>query len=300
MDDYVRLGLRAALDAVTSIVPNQKVHAVGYCIGGTLLSIGAAALAGAGDERISTISLFAAQTDFSEPGELGVFITPGQLSMLEQMMQQKGVLESGQMGSAFAMMRAAELIWAPAVNTYLRGQRESINDLMAWNADGTRMPCRMHSEYLSRLYLRNELATGAFTVAGQPVDLKSLTVPMFVVGTETDHVAPWRSVYKVGGLARSSDYTFLLTSGGHNAGIISGPSHPKRRHRTLHTSDANSPVSADEYLTSAEQHDGSWWPSWQHWLAIHSPSARTAPPDIGNAAAGYAVLRDAPGDYVRG
>jgi polyhydroxyalkanoate synthase subunit PhaC len=204
------------------------------------------------------------------------------------------------MGSAFAMMRAAELIWAPAVNTYLRGQRESINDLMAWNADGTRMPCRMHSEYLSKLYLRNELAAGTFTAEGKTVDLKSLTVPMFIVGTETDHVAPWRSVYKVGGLARSADYTFLLTSGGHNAGIISGPVHPKRRHRTLHTTNADSPVSADGFLETAVQHDGSWWPTWHSWLAAHSPMPRIAPPSLGNAAAGYAVVLDAPGEYVRG
>jgi polyhydroxyalkanoate synthase len=300
MDDYVRLGLRAALDAVTRIVPDRKVHAVGYCIGGTLLSIGAAALAGEGDTRIGSISLFAAQTDFSEPGELAVFITPQQLSMLETMMRQKGVLESEQMGSAFAMMRASELIWAPAVNTYLRGQRESLNDLMAWNADGTRMPCQMHSEYLTRLYLHNELAGGSFTVDGKPVDLKTLTVPMFVVGTETDHVAPWRSVYKAGALVRSGDYTFLLTSGGHNAGIISGPSHPKRRHRTLLSTAPGAPPSADDFQQSAERHEGSWWPTWQRWIAAHSDNGQTAPPAMGNADAGYAPLRDAPGEYVQG
>jgi polyhydroxyalkanoate synthase len=300
LDDYVRLGLRAALDAVTTIVPNLPVHTVGYCIGGTLLSIGAAALARAGDTRIGSMTLLAAQTDFSEPGELSVFISPSQLSMLETMMNRQGVLQSDQMGMAFGLLRSADLLWTPAVNTYLRGKRDSINDLMSWNADGTRMPSRMHSEYLTRLYLRNELAGGAFTVEGQAVDLHALTVPMFVVGTETDHVAPWRSVYKVRGLTQSSDYTFLLTSGGHNAGIISGPVHPKRSHRTLHLSDATTQVSADAYLDTATLHPGSWWPTWQQWLAEHSSERRVAPPVMGNAAGGYSILRDAPGEYIRG
>ncbi len=165
MDDYLRLGLRAGLDAVHAIVPGQRIHAVGYCIGGTLLTIGAAALARAGDTRIGSITLFAAQTDFSEPGELSLFISPGQLATLEAQMQRDGVLKSESMGAAFALLRGNDLIWAPAVNQYLRGRRPQLNDLMAWNADGTRMPCRMHSEYLKRLYLHNELAAGRFTVA---------------------------------------------------------------------------------------------------------------------------------------
>jgi polyhydroxyalkanoate synthase subunit PhaC len=300
LDDYVRLGLRAALDAVAAIVPGQRVHAVGYCIGGTLLSIGAAALAGAGDARIATLTLFASLTDFSDPGELSLFITPNQLTALQAQMQRDGVLSSESMGSAFALLRASELIWAPAVNQYLRGQRGTVNDLMAWNADGTRMPCRMHSEYLTRLYLHNELAAGRFTVEGTPVDLRSLTVPMFVVGTETDHVVPWRSALKTRGLTRSSDFSFLLTSGGHNAGIVSGPVNPRRHHRLLHWSDAETSSNPEQFLAAAERHDGSWWPTWQQWLAAHSPAGRIAPPPLGNADAGYPPLADAPGTYVRG
>jgi polyhydroxyalkanoate synthase len=300
MDDYVEWGLIAALDAVSAIIPNRRVHAVGYCIGGTLLSIGAAALARQGDERIGTISLFAAQTDFSEPGELSVFISPSQLALLDSIMHQQGVLESERMVGAFALLRSSDLIWAPAIDNYLRGQRAQPNDLMAWNADGTRMPCRMHSEYLDRLYLHNELAKGSFSVAGEPICLSDLKVPMFVVGTETDHVAPWKSVYKVRALTQSSDYTFVLTSGGHNAGIISGPSHPRRHQRTLHLSDASTQVSAEQFLESAERQAGSWWPSWAHWLAAHSQPERYTLPRIGNAEAGYAPLRAAPGEYVRG
>ena len=163
MDDYLRLGLRAALDAVSAIVPGRGIHAVGYCIGGTLLAIGAAQLARAGDARIACVTLLAAQTDFSEPGELAVFISPNQLAALEVQMQRDGVLRSENMAAAFALLRASDLIWAPAINQYVRGQRAPLNDLMAWNADGTRMPCRMHGEYLTRLYLNNELSSGRFT-----------------------------------------------------------------------------------------------------------------------------------------
>jgi polyhydroxyalkanoate synthase len=231
MEDYVTKGFRAALDAVTSVVPNRKVHSVGYCIGGTLLSIGAALLAHERDERLASITLFAAQADFSEPGELAYFINANQLAMLEATMYKKGVLESAQMGGAFALLRSRDLVWQPIINNYLKGQRDTMIDLMAWNADGTRMPYRMHTEYLNRLYLNNELATNKFSLNGQLITLSDISVPMFVVGTETDHVAPWTSVYKIGNLVRSDDYSFLLTSGGHNAGIIAGPVHPKRHFR---------------------------------------------------------------------
>ena len=231
MDDYLRKGVYAALDAVNAIVPDRDVHAVGYCIGGTLLSIAAAALADWGDTRIKDITLFAAQTDFSEPGELSLYISPAQVEMLEALMYKEGVLDSKQMGGAFTMLRAHDLLWQPAVKTYLKGERDGMIDLMAWNADGTRMPWKMHTEYLVGLYLNNDLAQGRFKVEGETVSLKDIRVPMFVVGTETDHVAPWKSVYKVSGLTSSPEFTFLLTSGGHNAGIISGPVHPKRRHR---------------------------------------------------------------------
>ena len=167
MDDYLRLGLRAALDAVTAIVPARRVHMVGYCIGGTLLSIGAAALAREGDTRVASVTLFAAQTDFSEPGELAVFISPNQLAMLRLLMQRDGVLASERMSMACALLRAGDLLCTPVINQYIRGERGSMNDLMAWNADGTRMPCRMHGEYLTRLYLNNELATASYRLERQ-------------------------------------------------------------------------------------------------------------------------------------
>jgi polyhydroxyalkanoate synthase len=299
MDDYLRLGVESAVDAVSAIVPRRKIHAVGYCIGGTLLSIAAAGFAAKGDTRLASVTLLAAQTDFSEPGELSVFISPAQLDMLEAAMSRTGVLKSEQMGAAFSMLRSRDLLWTPAVNTYLRGKRDQPNDLMAWNADGTRMPCRMHSEYLRQLYLNNSLAKGEFIAEGRRVDLADIRLPMFVVGTETDHVAPWKSVYKVRALTRSPDFTFLLTSGGHNAGIVSGPVHPRRRHRVRTGSTDRDTENAEAWLESTAPVPGSWWPVWERWLQEHSSTKRVAPPKIGAAKKGYAAIGDAPGDYVR-
>jgi polyhydroxyalkanoate synthase len=298
MDDYVQLGFKDALQVVNEIVPGRKVHAVGYCIGGTLLSIGAALLGGQHDERLASITLLAALTDFAEPGELSVFISPSQLAMLEAVMSKAGVLDSSRMAAAFTMLRSRDLLWTPAVDNYIRGERSKPNDLMAWNADGTRMPWRMHSEYLDRLYLKNELAGGQFTIGGEAVDFKDIRVPMFVVGTETDHVAPWKAVYKVRQLTRSSDYTFLLTSGGHNAGIVSGPVHPKRRYRVLswpNTTDTRTP---EDWVTAAPLSHGSWWPEWQRWLAGHSAPQQQPPPRLGRPDSGELALEEAPGRYV--
>lgn len=299
MDDYLRLGVRASVEAVAAIVPRRQIHSVGYCIGGTLLSIAAASFAAQGDAQLASITLLAAQTDFSEPGELSVFISPAQLDMLEAAMNRTGVLKSEQMGAAFSMLRSRDLLWTPAVNTYIRGKRDEPNDLMAWNADGTRMPCRMHAEYLRQLYLNNALARGEFVAEGRRIDLGDIRLPMFVVGTETDHVAPWRSVYKVRGLTRSGDYTFLLTSGGHNAGIVSGPSHPRRRHRVRTWCDDTDSLSAESWLETTAPVQGSWWPVWGRWLAQHSAAERTIPPEVGSPKAGYPPLGEAPGDYVR-
>jgi polyhydroxyalkanoate synthase len=280
-------------------VPRHKIHAVGYCIGGTLLTIGAAALARDRVDRLASITMFAAQVDFSEPGELAFFINPSQLAMLEATMHRKGVLESRQMAGAFAMLRAQDLLWQPMVNSYLKGQRAPMMDLMAWNADGTRMPWRMHSEYLYRLYLDNELATNRFPVDGELIRLSDISVPMFVVGTESDHVAPWKSVYKVDNLVRSDDLTFLLTSSGHNAGIVCGPVNPKRHYRMRTRRLADPHLAPDDWVEAAAKHEGSWWPAWQQWLAEHSASKKIKPPPMGATGKGYRVIEDAPGQYVR-
>ena len=299
MDDYVRQGFLAALDAVTAIVPQQKVHALGYCIGGTILYIAASALAAAGDKRLATLTFLAAQADFSEPGELSLFISPSQIEMLEAVMHKAGVLESSNMGGAFALLRSQDLLWTPGINSYVRGKRDEPNDLMAWNADGTRMPWRMHTEYLTRLYLRNELARGEFTFEGKALDLSKLSLPMFVLGTETDHVAPWQSVYKARALTSSKDYTFLLTSGGHNAGIVTGATHPRRRYRVSTWRDRTTNPEPTDWLRDTMPEQGAWWPVWDRWLTDHSSAKLVKPPKLGAAAAGYAVVGDAPGEFVR-
>jgi polyhydroxyalkanoate synthase len=296
MDDYRRLGVMTALDAVNAIVPGRKVHATGYCLGGTLLSIAAAAMARAGDDRLASVTLLAAQTDFSEPGELALFIDPSQMHFLESMMWNRGYLSADQMAGAFSLLRSNDLIWSRLVHDYLMGGRTPMIDLMAWNADSTRMPYRMHAEYLRRLYLGNELAAGSLIVDGRPAALQNIRAPMFVVGTERDHVAPWHSVYKIHYLT-DTDVTFALTNGGHNAGIVSDPGRPGRRFRIATKRVTDPCLGADEWALAAKARDGSWWTEWTRWLAAHSASERVAPPAMG-ASNGYSPIADAPGTYV--
>jgi polyhydroxyalkanoate synthase len=296
MDDYRRLGVMDALEAVSAVVPEAKIHAVGYCLGGTLLAIAAAAMARNGDERIESLSFFAAQTDFTEPGELQLFIDDSQLTFIEDMMWEQGFLETKQMAGAFQLLRSNDLIWSRLVRDYLMGERMPMIDLMAWNADATRMPYKMHSQYLRRLYLNNDLAEGRYLVDGRPVVLTDIRAPVFVVGTESDHVAPWRSAFKIH-LLTDTQVTFLLTIGGHNAGIVSEPGRPHRRYRVTTRSATDRYLDPETWFESVAPKDGSWWPEWVAWLDDHSGAPRQAP-EMGAAELGYAPLYEAPGVYV--
>jgi len=296
MDDYLERGLMESLAAVQAIVPRHPVHAVGYCLGGTLLAIGAAALAREGDEALASMTLFAAQTDFTEPGELALFIDESQVSFLDDVMWDRGYLESSKMAGAFQLLRSYDLIWSRMVQDYLLGDRAPMNDLMAWNADTTRLPYRMHSQYLRRLFLQNDLAGGRYPVDGRPVSLNDIHAPIFMVGTRTDHVAPWRSVYKLH-LLTDAEITFVLTSGGHNAGIVSEPGHAHRSYQSMLRPTEGRYLDPDSYLADAPMHDGSWWPAWQAWLAAHS-GPRIKPPTLGKPGSVYAAQADAPGAYV--
>lgn len=296
MDDYLKLGVFAALDAVNAIAPGRRVHAAGYCLGGTLLAIAAAAMARDGDARLASMTLFAAQTDFCEPGELGLFIDEAQVSLLEAQMEQTGYLRASQMAGAFQMLRSYDLLWSRLVGEYLLGDRAPLNDLMAWNADATRMPARMHSQYLRHLFLNDDLSEGRYPVNGKPVALNDIDLPIFVVGTLTDHVAPWRSVYKLHHLTEA-ELTFVLTSGGHNAGIVSPPANSHRRFQMQTRHIGETSAAPDDWLASAPTTDGSWWPAWHAWLIAHaSSSTAVKPPKIGIP--GSQPLADAPGTYV--
>ncbi|HQE39035.1 MAG TPA: alpha/beta fold hydrolase [Zoogloea sp.] len=294
MEDYLELGFFAALDAIEAIVPGSKVHATGYCLGGTLLAIANAAMARDGDARLASMTLFCAQTDFTEPGELALFIDEGEVSLLEAQMQETGYLSAGQMAGAFQLLRSYDLMWSRMVGEYLMGERAPMNDLMAWNADTTRMPARMHSEYLRQLFLNDALSEGRYRVGGRPVSLTDIHTPSFCVATFSDHVAPWRSVHKLHYLT-TAELHFVLTSGGHNAGIVSEPGRSHRYFQALERPAGGNYIPPDEWLTLAPRHEGSWWPEWSTWLAAHSGSP-VAPPPMG--ADGYPPLADAPGSYV--
>jgi polyhydroxyalkanoate synthase subunit PhaC len=280
---------------VGRVVPDQKIHAVGYCLGGTLLSIAAAVMARDGDGRLASVTLLAAQTDFTEAGEIMMLIGESQVAFLEDLMWGQGFLDGRQMAGAFQMLRSNDLIWSHLVHDYLLGERQPLSDLMAWNADATRMPYRMHSEYLRKLFLNNELAEGRFEAGGQPVALVDIAAPIFAVGTERDHVAPWCSTYKIH-LQVKTEVTYLLTSGGHNAGIVSEPGHPGRKYRVATKRRNDSYRDPDRFL-AVESKDGSWWPELIAWLIDHSGSP-TGPPCMGAGQAGYPPLEDAPGSYV--
>ena len=279
MEDYLRLGALDALKAVrTLIVPERRVNAVGYCLGGTLLSIAAAFLAREGGAALNSVTLLAAQTDFTEAGELMLFIDDSELNYLEDIMWDQGYLDGKQMAGMFQLLRSNDLIWSRLVREYLMGQRSPMVDfdLMAWNADTTRMPYRMHSEYLRRLFLNNDLFEGRYQVDGRPVVLSDIRAPIFAVTTEADHVAPWRSVYKIN-LVSDTDVTFVLTSGGHNAGVVSEPGHRHRYFRVLDRLSGEMYVDPDTWYLNNPSTDGSWWPVRAEWLEHRSAGRAAAP-----------------------
>ena len=296
LDDYRVKGVLAALDAVTAICAAPKVHAVGYCLGGTLLTIAAAAMARDHDDRLATITLLAAQTDFTEAGELQLFTNESQLAFLEDAMWAQGYLDTKQMAGAFQMLRANDLVWSTLIRRYYLGEEAHPNDMMSWNQDATRMPYMMHAQYLRGMFLNNDLAEGRFLAGGRKISIADIHVPMFVIGTETDHIAPWRSVYKIQQI-NPGEITFVLTSGGHNAGVVSEPGHKGRHFCYSHHRPGDLHVPPEEWHLQAQCEEGSWWPLWSSWLGERS-GAPANPPQLGAPQGGYPPIEPAPGQYI--
>lgn len=300
MQDYLDSGLFAALEQVGQLTHKNAVHAVGYCLGGTLTAIAAAEMANEHAKdfydhlpALQTVTLLAAQTDFSEPGELGLFIDESQIAMLDAQMWEQGYLTGEQMTGSFQLLNSRDLVWSKIMREYQLGTRTSPNDLMSWNADTTRMPYRMHSEYLKHLFLHNDLAEGRYEVHGHAIALNDIRIPIYVVGTARDHVSPWCSVYKIHVLT-GAPIDFVLASGGHNAGIVSEPGHVHRSYQYLNGNQRGlSYQQPGDWLQAAITHEGSWWTHWQAWLAAHSGAS-----SVKAVAVEDRDLGRAPGSYI--
>ena len=310
MQDYLSSGVLAAMAAARASSGAARLHTMGYCLGGTFLAMAAAAigrltrrkkgqrtakeeaLIPADLPELASVILLAAQTDFSEPGELGVFIDEAQLATLRESMNQRGYLSGKQMGGSFVYLASRGLLWGRNTRRYLLGEDDASFDLMSWNADTTRLPARMHSEYLNSLFLNNALAAGQYRFAGSTLALMDIQAPMMVVATTRDHVSPWKSVYKVH-LQTDTHVTFVLAEGGHNAGIVSEPGRPRRSYQLGSVEDNTGWIDPDEWKAQAPVEQGSWWVAMHDWIAARSGQPVAATPIPAKQA-----LCDAPGTYV--
>ncbi len=290
-EDYMREGLLAALDAMEQATGEREANVIGYCLGGTLLAATLAYLTAKRDRRIKSATFFVTMVDFTEAGELSVFIDEEQLHALEERMEKKGYLEARDMHTTFNMLRANDLIWSFVVNNYLLGKSPFPFDLLYWNADSTRMPAAMHSFYLRKMYQENLLARpGGITLGGVPIDLRKVKTPAFLLSTRDDHIAPWRSTYAATQLY-SGPVKFVLSASGHIAGVVNPPG-SKYGHWE---NDANPPT-AEAWLAGATQHADSWWPVWERWIAKYAGGEVAArQPGDGK----LTPIEDAPGSYVR-
>jgi polyhydroxyalkanoate synthase subunit PhaC len=291
-DDYMLEGPLAALDAVEKATGAREVNFIGYCLGGTLLGATLAYLTHKQQEkRVASATFFVSLLDFSQPGELGVFIDEEQVASLERKMNQRGYLEGSEMAGTFNLLRANDLVWSFVINNYLMGKDPFPFDLLYWNADSTRMPARMHSFYLRNMYIKNLLGVpGGIELAGVPVDLSKVTLPAYFISTVEDHIAPWKTTYKgakyLGGATR-----FVLGGSGHIAGIVNPPAAKKYHYWT----NDQLPASADDWFAGATQRPGSWWEDWQRWIEPHGGGK--APARIPGEGA-LRALEDAPGSYA--
>jgi len=291
-EDYMKEGILDALTAIEAATGERAVNAIGYCLGGTLLSSTLAWMAAQGDDRIKSATFFVTLMDFRESGELNVFIDEEQIKALEDKMNKRGFLEGSEMATTFNMLRANDLIWSFVVNNYLLGNDPFPFDLLYWNADSTRMPAKMHSFYLRNMYQDNKLSQpGGISLAGTPIDLSKVKVPAYFISTREDHIAPWRATYR-GTKLLGGENRFVLAASGHIAGVVNPPEGGKYSH-WLNT---ELPEDPETWFQGATEIAGSWWPDWQRWItALDKRMVKAREPGDGK----LAVLEDAPGSYVK-
>jgi polyhydroxyalkanoate synthase subunit PhaC len=291
-EDYVREGPIAALDAIEKATGEDEVHAIGYCVGGTMLSVALAAMAAWGDKRIVSATLFAAQVDFTYAGDLKVFVDEEQVKAIEQRMAQQGFLEATSMADVFNLLRSNDLIWPYVINNYLKGKAPFPFDLLYWNSDATRLPAANHSFYLRNCYLDNNLSKGMVKIADTPIDLKAIKIPIYNLATREDHIAPPKSVL-LGSKFFGGPVRFVLSGSGHIAGVVNPPGRQKYQYWT-----GPRPRGADldKWLAKAKEHPGSWWPDWLTWLKKQGAGEVPARVPGGGA---LKPLEDAPGSYVK-
>ncbi len=291
-DDYLQQGVIQAIDVAQRISASKTVNALGFCIGGTLLSSALAVLGARNDRSVTSLTLLATMLDFAEPGDIGVYVTPEFLAMNEAAFMCGQRIKGSQLAGAFASLRANDLVWRYVINNYLQGRTPAAFDLLHWNGDSTNMPGPMYVYYLREMYLRNRLREhDALTMLGEPVDLARIRCPAYVFATRDDHIVPWKSAWRSTSLL-GGDMTFVLGASGHIAGVVNPPEPPRRNYWV----NARLTDDADDWLARAQKIDGSWWPNWSAWLAKHAGGTRPAPRRTGSAA--LPPLGPAPGDYV--
>jgi polyhydroxyalkanoate synthase len=291
-DEYMREGPLAALDAIATITGEKKVHAIGYCVGGTLLAITLAWLAAHRQNRAVSATFFTAQVDFTYAGDLMVFVDEERIAQLEIHMNEQGYLEASSMATAFNLLRSNDLIWPYVVNTYLRGKNPAPFDILYWNSDATRMPAANHSFYLRNCYLTNRLTKGEMEIAGTKLDLRKVKVPVYNLATKEDHIAPAKSVL-FGSRHFGGPVKYVLAGSGHIAGVINPPGKPKYQYWTGKELGG---ADLDAWLAEATEHPGSWWPDWLAWLKGHDGKTVPARPVGGGK---LPPIEDAPGSYVK-
>ncbi len=290
--DYMLEGPIAAMDAIQLATGERRINVIGYCIGGTLLACTLAYLKAKGDDRVLSATFFTTLVDFSQAGELSVFIDEEQLTALEQKMAEKGYLEGREMATTFNMLRANDLIWSFVVNNYLLGKEPFPFDLLYWNSDSTRMPAAMHKFYLRKMYQENKLVEpGGVTLDGVPIDLTTIETPVYIVATREDHIAPWKSAYLASQIY-SGSVRFVLAASGHIAGVVNHPAAAKYSHWTNN----RRPKNPDAWLKGAEEHAGSWWPNWDAWAKAQAGNEMIPARHPGDGK--LSPIEPAPGAYV--